>query len=175
MAVEEDDSNDDESSEDDDEDGEEEGNKEYRASGKGHPELCHADIVHQPCPHALHLSTGEDVGAGETGEQEFGGVAALKVADYHAPHHAEGQSIAEDGQDLEIGGQNRKEKKGGPGKVIGLVGGLLLGIFGLLKLKDQIEEWEAEEEERPQDPLMPLPITGRNEISPKQVNGPPDI
>lgn len=41
-----------------------------------------------------------------------------------------------------------KEKKSGPGKVIGLVGGLLLGIFGLLKLKDQIEEWEAEEEER---------------------------
>ena len=41
-----------------------------------------------------------------------------------------------------------KDKKSGPGKLIGLVAGLLLGIFGLLKLKDQIEEWEAEEEER---------------------------
>ena len=39
-------------------------------------------------------------------------------------------------------------KKSGPGKLIGLVAGLLLGVFGLLKLKDQIEEWEAEEEER---------------------------
>ena len=41
-----------------------------------------------------------------------------------------------------------KDKKAGTGKLIGLVAGLLLGIFGLLKLKDQIEEWEAEEEER---------------------------
>ena len=41
-----------------------------------------------------------------------------------------------------------KDKKSGPGKLIGLVAGILLGIFGLLKLKDQIEEWEAEEEER---------------------------
>ena len=41
-----------------------------------------------------------------------------------------------------------KEKKSGPGKLIGLVAGILLSIFGLLKLKDQIEEWEAEEDER---------------------------
>ena len=38
--------------------------------------------------------------------------------------------------------------KSGPGKLIGLVGAIVLGIFGLLKLKDSIEEWEAEEEER---------------------------
>lgn len=41
-----------------------------------------------------------------------------------------------------------KDKKSGPGKLIGLVGAIVLGIFGLLKLKDSIEEWEAEEEER---------------------------
>lgn len=41
-----------------------------------------------------------------------------------------------------------KDKKGGPGKLIGLVGAIVVGIFGLLKLKDTIEEWEAEEEER---------------------------
>jgi len=41
-----------------------------------------------------------------------------------------------------------KEKKGGPGKLIGLVGAIVVSIFGLLKLKDSIEEWEAEAEER---------------------------
>jgi thioredoxin 1 len=41
-----------------------------------------------------------------------------------------------------------KDKKSGPGKLVGLIAGILLGILGLLKLKDQIEEWEAEEEER---------------------------
>lgn len=41
-----------------------------------------------------------------------------------------------------------KDKKSGPGKLIGLVGVIVAGIFGLLKLKDAIEEWEADEDER---------------------------
>ena len=44
---------------------------------------------------------------------------------------------------------NVKDAKGSfPGKLIGLVGAIVVSIFGLLKLKDSIEEWEAEEEER---------------------------
>ena len=41
-----------------------------------------------------------------------------------------------------------KEKKGGVGSLVAFVGALVLGVFGLLKIKDRIEEWEAEEEER---------------------------
>ena len=41
-----------------------------------------------------------------------------------------------------------KEKKGGVGNLVAFVGTLVLGVFGLLKIKDRIEEWEAEEEER---------------------------
>ena len=107
------------------EDGEEKGQEENRPGGEGHPEFGHLGdfhqprpdaylALHQPRPHAFHYAAGEDVGAGETCEQKLGGVATLQVAHHHAPDHAEGQAIAEDGQDLEIGGKDRKEQQGGP-------------------------------------------------------------
>ena len=42
----------------------------------------------------------------------------------------------------------RDRKKGRVGNLVAFVGSLVLGVFGLLKIKDRIEEWEAEEEER---------------------------
>ena len=40
------------------------------------------------------------------------------------------------------------KKKSGPMGYVALIGGVVLTIFALLKVKDTIEEWEAEEEER---------------------------
>ena len=90
--------------------GDEEREQEDRGGGKGHPELRYPLVVHEPRAHALYFSAGEDVRAGKSGEEEFGGMAALEEAHHQSPHHAERDAVQKDGEHLEGGGQDGEEQ-----------------------------------------------------------------
>ena len=76
-----------------------------------------------------HMGAMTDAARGDEKLEEMTGALPAKLVAMLKTHHV-------------------KEKKGGVGSLVAFVGALVLGVFGLLKIKDRIEEWEAEEEER---------------------------